>query len=221
MASAGGDPSAGAAAEPAAATPSERTLAACAERVAALIQRRYEGVRDLQARFSQTTRQAGAVPSAPTTSSGTLVFAKPGKMRWSYEQPEPSLVVSDGATLWIYDPGFGEVQRMPVGDGMLSGAAFQFLLGDGDIFRDFRVEARACGEQSVDLELTPREPASYERLGLLVDSRTGDLIRTRLVDLLGTVIEMEISQLQFDRSPSPDLFRFEPPEGVRVTDLEP
>jgi len=198
----------------------ETDLAACATRTAALVQKRYEGVRDLEANFTQTTRPAGALPSPPTHAKGRLVFAKPGKMRWSYEEPEPSLVVSDGTTLWIYDPAFEEVQRLPVGEGLLSGAAIQFLLGDGDIFRAFRVEALHCGETSVELELRPREPASYERLGIVVDPRTGDLERTRLVDLLGTVIDVDLSQVEVNQAPPAETFRFEPPAGVKVTDLQ-
>jgi outer membrane lipoprotein carrier protein len=193
----------------------------CAERVAALMQARYEGVRDLQARFTQITRQAGAVPSAATTARGSVVLAKPGKMRWTYEAPEPSLVVSDGATLWIYDPAFREAQRLPVSQGYLSGAAIQFLLGEGDVLRDFHVTAIACGETSAELALVPREPATYEKIAVKVDPKTGDVSGTRLVDLLGTVVEMELSELRIDQSPPSDLFRFEPPEGVRVTDLQP
>jgi outer membrane lipoprotein carrier protein len=218
-AGAGGAPAEDASvAEPAAPPPSAQD---CAERTAALIQARYEGVRDLRARFTQTTRQAGAVSSAPTTARGSVVLAKPGKMRWTYEAPEPSLVISDGVTLWIYDPAFQEAQRLPVSQGYLSGAAIQLLLGEADIFRDFHVAALACGETSAELELVPREPATYEKIAVKVDVATGDLSGTRLVDLLGTVIEVEISELRINQSPPASLFGFEPPQGVRVTDLQP
>ena len=215
-----GDDPAGAASGAERAAPLDSTQD-CAERAAALIQARYEGVRDLQARFTQTTRQAGAVPSAPTTARGSVVLAKPGRMRWTYEAPEPSLVVSDGVTLWIYDPAFQEAQRLPVSPGYLSGAAIQFLLGEGDIFRDFHVVAIACGEASAELELVPREPATYEKIAVKVDAASGDITGTRLVDLLGTVIEVELSELRINQSPPASLFGFEPPQGVRVTDLQP
>ena len=119
------------------------------------------------------------------------------------------------------DPAFREVQRLPVSQGYLSGAAIQFLLGEGDVLRDFHVTAIACGEASAELSLVPREPATYEKIAVKVDPTTGDISGTRLVDLLGTVVEMELSELRIDQSPSADLFRFEPPQGVRVTDLEP
>ena len=67
----------------------------------------------------------------------------------------------------------------------------------------------------------PREPATYEKIAVKVDAASGDITGTRLVDLLGTVIEVELSELQINQSPPASLFRFEPPQGVRVTDLQP
>ena len=194
---------------------------ACAVSAAALLQKRYEGVRDISARFTQVTRQAGAVPLAPTTSHGTMRIAKPGKLRWQYEDPEPSLVVSDGETLWIYDPAAKEVHRMPVRGNYLSGAAIQFLLGEGDIFRDFEVEAVACDASSADLELRPRQPATYERIGVVVDLASGALVSSRMVDLFGTVVQVDLFDLTVDQDPAPELFRFEPPAGVRVIEVQP
>jgi len=63
------------------------------------------------------------LPGEETLTRGRVVFAKPGRMRWVYESPEPSLVVSDGETLWIYDPAAREAQRLPVTQGYLTGAA--------------------------------------------------------------------------------------------------
>jgi len=107
----------------------------CGERAAIAVQSRYEGVRDVSARFEQNTHAArlGTTPSAPAASRGRVTLAKPGKMRWTYEDPEPSVVVSDGKTVWIFDPAFGEVQKMPAAEGFLTGAAAQFLLGVGNM----------------------------------------------------------------------------------------
>ena len=108
----------------------------------------------------------GTTPSKPATSRGRVTLAKPGKMRWTYEEPEPSLVVSDGKTVWIYDPAFDEVQKLPAAEGFLTGAAAQFLLGAGDMRRDFKVAAVSCDETAAELELVPRQPATYEKLFL-------------------------------------------------------
>ena len=194
--------------------------ASCAVDLARRVQRRYEGIRDLRARFAQRSfsvafgEQGGA-----SEARGEVVFAKPGRMRWTYESPEPSLVVSDGETLWIHDPNAGEVQVMDVGQGFLSGTAIQFLLGEGDLLEAFEVEAEGCGEERVELVLRPRAEATYERLTLEVDRDTGMVRATSVHDLFGNRTRVAFEDLRTNTDPPAARFRFEPPEGTRVLEL--
>jgi len=193
----------------------------CAEEVARRVQRHYEGVRDLSAEFSQSTRSAvwGEVPGQEVPSRGRVVFAKPGRMRWVYESPEPSLVVSDGKTLWIYDPILKEVQILSVDEGFLSGTAIQFLLGEGQILESFVVSAESCEGDQVSLDLQPRESASYERLNLRVERASGAILATAVVDLFGNRTDVVFEKVQRNRSPDDALFRFEPSKDDRVLTL--
>ena len=195
----------------------------CRDRAAGAVQSHYEGVRDVSAHFAQTTHGArlGTTPSAPATSSGRVSLAKPGKMRWTYEAPEPSLVVSDGKTVWIFDPAFGEVQKLPASEGFLTGAAAQFLLGAGDMRRDFKVAAISCSATAAELELTPRQPATYEKLVLSVDPSSGNVNKTRIVDLLGNVVEVEFKEQRFNLAPGDSEFSFQVPDGVKVIEIAP
>jgi outer membrane lipoprotein carrier protein len=189
----------------------------CAREVAARVQARYDGVQDLEARFTQTSRSvAFGRAGQELQASGVAVFAKPGRMRWMYEKPEPSVVVSDGQTLWIYDPKAREVQEFPVGQGFLSGSAVQFLLGEGLILRDFDVRAQQCPSETVRLLLTPKEDATYELLELSVTAESGDVKGTAVVDLFGNRTEVSFEALRVDRHPDPSVFRFEVEPGVKV-----
>jgi outer membrane lipoprotein carrier protein len=147
-------------------------------------------------------------------------------MRWSYEEPEPSLVVTDGATLWIYDPRAAEVQKMAVEGAFLSGAAIQFLLGQGSLLAEFEVEGRDCvaaraASREVLLELRPRRPATYERLALLADPASGDVRETTVHDLFGNVTSVRMQDVRTNQGAAPELFVFRAPEGVRVIELPP
>ena len=195
----------------------------CRDRAASAVQSHYEGVRDVSARFEQTTHAArlGTTPSSPAVSRGRVALAKPGKMRWTYEEPEPSIVVSDGKTVWIYDPAFGEVQKLPASEGFLTGAAAQFLLGAGDMRRDFKVAATSCSATAAELELTPRQPATYEKLVLTVDPGTGNVSKTRIVDLLGNVVEVAFKEQRFNLAPAESEFQFQVPDGVKVIEIAP
>jgi outer membrane lipoprotein carrier protein len=189
----------------------------CAREVAGRVQARYDGVEDIEARFTQRSRSVALGGAAQELeASGVALFAKPGRMRWTYEQPEPSLVVSDGKTLWIYDPTAREAQEFAVGEGFLSGTAVQFLLGEGRILEAFTVRAEGCGGDAVTLFLTPREEASYESLELRVDPKTGDVRGTAVVDLFGNRTDVAFSSLRSNVRPDPARFRFEAEPGVRV-----
>jgi outer membrane lipoprotein carrier protein len=103
-----------AAAPPGGAAPADAATQACTARAVEKIQHRYESVRDLSADFVQTTRSVAlGAAGASTASRGSVVFAKPGKMRWQYDAPEPSLVVSDGKWLWIFDPAHRRCRNSP------------------------------------------------------------------------------------------------------------
>lgn len=198
----------------------EREGGSCAAALARKVQRRYEGIHDLWARFRQRSFSVALGEAGEASEArGEVRFAKPGRMRWTYESPEPSVVVSDGETLWIYDPTANEVQVMDVGRGFLSGTAIQFLLGEGDLLEAFEVAAEGCGEETVRLVLRPREEATYERLGLDVEAATGMVRATSVYDLFGNRTRVVFEEIRTDTNPAPDLFRFDPPEGTRVLEL--
>ncbi len=217
-------------------------FASCAEDVARSVQTHYDSVRDFRAEFEQTTRSvlfgsaggfgaAGSGLSVPIR--GEVVFAKPGKMRWTYTEPEPSLVVSDGQTLWIYSPVLKEAQRLPVTEGYLTGAALQFLLGEGKLLESFKVTSESCpfepnvdkfGKQiprvTVELELEPKQPTSYERLGLTANLATGAVVATRVVDLFGNETVIAFEKIEQNLDPSADTFHFVPGDDVEVIELQ-
>lgn len=192
--------------------------------IASRVQARYDAISDLSARFVQSTESvvlSGASLDDGSARSGDVVFAKPGRMRWDYRAPEPSLVVSDGRTLWIYDEAARQVTRMPVAEQYLAGAALQFLLGEGRIVDAFQVSAVRCSAEEVELDLLPRQPASYERLGLVADSASGLVTATVIVDLFGNRTRIRFEDVRVDRMPDTRIFRFEVPDGVEVIDLTP
>jgi outer membrane lipoprotein carrier protein len=195
----------------------------CGQKAAEAVQSRYRDVQDIRANFVQTSRAAGpAALQGPTASSGTVVLEVPGKMRWTYEKPEQSLLVSDGEVLWLYDPAFGEAQKLAVtDDGYLSGAAIQFLLGKGDLGKEFEILTLSCDATQAELRLTPREAATYEFLTIWVDPSEGLINRTEIADLLGNRTLVEFHKMAVNQKPDASEFRFEPPAGVSVVELTP
>ncbi|MBT37335.1 MAG: hypothetical protein CL938_08785 [Deltaproteobacteria bacterium] len=194
----------------------------CAERAVEAVKQLYASVEDLSARFSQESRSvAFGGPGAVTRSQGKVVFARPDRMRWTYTEPERSLVVSDGEWMWIHEIGSGEAQKLSVAGGALSGAAIPLLLGEADIAGTFSVREEACEATRVRVVLTPLQPAAYERLRVAVDPQTGEILETQVVDLLGNETRVAFTDMRVNTSPDSALFRFDAPEGVEVIELAP
>ena len=208
--------------------------ASCAEDVARSVQAHYDSVRDFRAEFEQTTRSVlfgdAAGLSAPVR--GEVIFAKPGKMRWTYTEPESSLVVSDGRLLWIYSPERKEAQRLTVPEGYLTGAALQFLLGEGKLLESFEVTSEGCPfepsvdeagdelpRETIDLALEPLQPTAYERLGLTAKLATGEILATSIVDLFGNETVIRFDKIEHNLDPAADTFHFVPDDDVEVIEL--
>src|ERR1700742_4833828 len=52
---------------------------------------------------AQSASDAAQVMPKNATSSGTFVFARPGKFIWSYEKPYQQILQADGDKLYVYD----------------------------------------------------------------------------------------------------------------------
>ena len=201
-------------------------VGSCAETVAAeaarLVQARYDDIQDLAADFQQESRSASFAAEPLMTEAkkrGRVIFAKPGRMRWTYSEPDPSLLVSDGQTLWIHDVTERTATRLQVMDGYLTGAALEFLLGNGRLVEEFDVVMTSCSSEAISLDLLPRADASFERLGLVFRPESGELLQTSATDLFGNRTVIEFANTLVNQAPSPSIFEFDPPDGVEVIDL--
>ena len=57
-------------------------------------------------------------------------------MRWLYSLPEEHLLVTNGKTLWLFDPLLENVTVQKL-KRITDGTALSFLLGIGDLYKDF------------------------------------------------------------------------------------
>jgi outer membrane lipoprotein carrier protein len=136
------------------------------------LQAHYDGVRDFSADFTHTYE--GGVLRRKTTERGTVLIKKPGKMRWTYTAPEDKLFVSDGSKMYMWIPADRQVTVSPVPTGDQASTAILFLLGRGNLTRDFTVRhaATPAGAETFTeaLVLVPRTPVpEYNSLTLVVE----------------------------------------------------
>lgn len=186
----------------------------------AAVQKRYDAVRDLRARFMQTTSNSGFQEVA----KGTVLVQRPGRIRWTYDPPDGRVIVLDGAAIRSYSPEDKQLQIAPLKDGMVSPTALSFLMGAGRLADEFKGRIvppeNAAGSSGLGLQLVPREgDPAFESLVLWVDPSSHELRESVLVDLLGNRTRIELSDAVYNAGLEPDAFEIEVLEGTDVIDL--
>jgi outer membrane lipoprotein carrier protein len=183
------------------------------------VQERYLEMQSFQGNFQQTTIIESEARRA--SASGMIAYQRPGKMRWEYQEPDPQLLVTDGNTLWLYDPLLENVtiQDLAV---VTDGTALAFLLGAGELTDDFTQRRMQKSLLDSDkswkvLELVPnREKSAIEFLQLGVDSESGNLEALLFKDNSGSVRIIEFEALSYNVEFSEGFFSFEIPPGMEV-----
>ena len=100
-----------------------------ADALAQQVQARYQTIQDFTADFSHTYE--GGVLRKRTTERGNVLIKKPGRMRWTYTQPEAKVFVSDGLKIYAHVPADRQVtvSSMPADD--KASTPILFLVGKG------------------------------------------------------------------------------------------
>jgi len=183
------------------------------------MQRRYDQAKDFRAKFTQTYSRA--VVGRATVSTGTLSFKKPGRMRWDYDKPEPSMFLSNGQVLWLYEPTEKQAFKQELKSSQLP-AALAFLMGKGKLVDEFDVtfakdEHGRPGD--IRLALSPKQPqSSYKSILFIVDPKEYLVRESILVDSQGNTNHFAFDDLEVNGKVADALFKWTPPAGVRVVD---
>ena len=117
------------------------------------IQATYEKAEDISIDFVQKTYVA--VLEKEVKKKGEAKFKKPGKLAIAYAGVGGRHYVSDGKSLWYYEAGDSQVQKVKLDEESISPEALSFLGGLGQLKRDFAVEEVEAGKLK---ELKPEKP---------------------------------------------------------------
>lgn len=182
----------------------------------------YARVNSLQAEFVQ--QLDNRLLDRRFDGRGMLYQRQPDRFLMRFSEPAGDIIVSDGTYFWIYYPSVDARQVMrarvaDVGAGAVDLRA-QFL-GDPTERFHYTLEGReaVAGRQAWVLNLVPRQRAEFQSLRVWVDERDHLVRRFEITESEAVVRRLELQDLRIDPQLSDELFRFEPPPGVRVIDV--
>lgn len=190
-----------------------------AEEIVRGVQRYYQDTDKLEAKFKQTF--TNVVFGKSSKSVGRVFLQKPGKMRWDYHKPHEKYFISDGKTLWVYEPMHRQAFQQDLAEQILP-VAVTFLYGKGDLLKDFHASldhGKFGGRSSVVVKLVPKQPsAQYKHLWLVVDPSDYHVEESIIQETSDNLNHFKFYDIKKNEKTTftDRHFKFKPPKGVKV-----
>ena len=185
--------------------------------IAAAVDQHYNGLRSLQADFTEVYKGAGI----ERTESGTLLLKKPGKMRWEYRSPKEKLFVSDGKNVWLYIPDQRQARKMVLKKLEDLRSPIAFLLGKSNLMKELEGLSLATDHVAETpghtvLRGVPKAMGQRVEEVLLEVNRQNQIVRISVTEGDGSLTEYRFRNLTENGAVGDDAFRFAPPNGVET-----
>ena len=133
-------------------------------------------------------------------------------MRWLYEAPEEQLLVTNGQTMWLYDPLLENVTVQKL-EKITEGTALSFLLGFGNLQTDFIhrgiTKNLLNGQDGLILELEPKKStANLAFIQLSVNPETYNLQTIALMDQQNNYRTIQLKNVKYNLEIQDSYFEF-------------
>ena len=177
------------------------------------LEKKLRDINTLKAVFVQRVKYSWH--SKQDVSKGFFYAQKGGKFRIEYQQPEKTIIVSDGKEIVIYSPS----EKTAIVDGIdrnQSPVVESLFLISRPLSEVFEFVGEIEREGRSFLVLKPKEKDEFFQRVLLSANREGipEIIRVEEKD--GTITEIELLEVQTNFSPSSGLFKINLPAGTKL-----
>jgi outer membrane lipoprotein carrier protein len=169
------------------------------------------GTKSARGEFTQTQVMKSQTGK---TSSGTFVFARPGKFIWTYQKPYEQLLQADGETLYLYDKDLNQVTTRKLG-GALGSSPAAILFGSNDLDKNFTLAEAGTHDGLEWLNATPKsKDTTFEQIG--IGLKDGFPQAMELKDNFGQTVLLKFTNVQRNPALGAQTFKFDVPKGAEV-----
>ena len=160
---------------------------------------------------SFTQKVIGKSGVAKKISSGSVVFARPGKFRWTYTHPYEQVLVSNGKTLTIFDKDLNQVTKRSLGSAIGSSPA-AILFGGSDLSANFTLSDGGEADGRAWVTAVPKSRSgNFTKVNIGLRNGLPDAME--LYDTLGQVTVLNFSGVSQNSGAAASTFTFSAPEG--------
>jgi outer membrane lipoprotein carrier protein len=146
---------------------------------------------------------------------GTLAVKKPNLVHWQTAEPDESLIVSDGDTLWFFDPFVEQVSAYLLEKALLNTPILLLTSSDPTLWQHYSVSST---DENNYLIHANDNNAQVKTLELRFKKNSNMLNSFTILDATGQLSLFKLSQFDQVAVPESALFTFKIPEGVELDD---
>ncbi|MBA6338562.1 outer membrane lipoprotein chaperone LolA [Colwellia sp. BRX8-7] len=146
---------------------------------------------------------------------GTLAVKKPNLVHWKTAEPDESLIVSDGDTLWFFDPFVEQVSAYLLEKALLNTPILLLTSSDPTLWQHYSVSSTDENNYLIHANDTN---AQVKTLELRFKKNSNMLTSFTILDATGQLSLFKLSQFDQVTVPKSALFTFKIPEGVELDD---
>lgn len=159
----------------------------------------------VQKTFTQTS-------ASVEESEGLFWLERPLKFNWAVTKPFAQDVISDGETLWVYDPDLEQATYQAISDNLQQTPAFILTQPRESIGEQYRViEAKSQTPRVFKLLPYDEEAVFSELLLIFQDNAISSI---QVIDSLGQETVVEFADIKVNEPVASNLFEFIPPPGT-------
>jgi outer membrane lipoprotein carrier protein len=189
-----------------------------AEPIIDRLQKSYDATVDFTADFRQETEVKTL--NRTLKSAGKVSFKRPGKMLWRYDEPKGQFVLADGKHLYFYQPEQNQVIKSPLKNAFRGDIPLSFLLGLGNLKKEFNATLKSTDENSHILRLEPKgEAGGFSEILLAVSKSSSDILWVSIRDAAANLTTIRFSGMRKGVGLNDSLFQVQIPSGADVVEL--
>ena len=189
-----------------------------AEAIVDRLQKNYDATADFNADFRQETEVKNLNRSLKA--SGKVSFKRPGRMLWLYEEPKGQFVLADGKHLYFYQPDQNQVIKSPLKNAFRGDIPLSFLLGLGNLKKDFNATLKGSEQNQHILLLEPKgEAGGYSEILVGINKATSDILWVSMRDAANNLTTLRFANMRKGVGIKDSLFELQIPKGADIVEL--
>jgi outer membrane lipoprotein carrier protein len=146
--------------------------------------------------------------------TGNLAISKPNLINWKTITPDETLLISDGNTLWSYDPFIEQASAYSLAKSIHNTPILLLTSDEPALWQQYQVKQE--GQRFI---VTPiKLNSQIKQLTLSFSGESVQLSEFTFKDATGQISQISLSNFNNKVKPDAGLFTFTLPEGVRLED---